>query len=216
MRFKLFTRLATLALICFFAALGCSEPVDSEPGDSEPGDSESENGDDDEISCDPESADAEECPDGTTCAYKHLEGRESTDERICHESCDTDDDCPSQRPNCTPEIVPGSKVCSEADYTPRDCDPQATGEDCECGIGDDNAVLVEGSGDDCTIVEEDVSACFEQAMTCLNACVDQTYRYELDDGQAIIADGYHQGMISDGWEPVDQTGDCAALEDDEG
>lgn len=201
MSFKWLERLKTLALIGLLAVIGCAGPADG--ADSN----------DDEIACDPTTADTEQCPAGTTCAYKHIEGRESTDEGICHESCDTDDDCPEQRPNCTPDVVWGSYACSQADYNPRNCDPQASADDCECGIGDNNAVVVEGSGDDCTIVEDGVTACFEQAMTCLNDCVDQMYRYELDDGQAIIVEGY-QGAISDGWEPVDHTGECAALEED--
>jgi hypothetical protein len=200
-------RLPTVTTLLFFFVLGtfgCSEPADDDGQD---------------ISCDPTSSDAEQCPSDTVCTYKHLSGRQPTDEGICHEYCESDADCPSHRPNCTPEVNFSPNVCSEADYNPRPCDPEATGDDCECGIGDDQAYLVEGTGDDCEILDQGVTACFEQAMTCMNACVREFYRYELGDGTAIIALGF-QGQISDGWQNDGQFQDspqsCPAIvRDDE-
>lgn len=172
-------------------------------------------GEDRDISCDSEGS-HDDCPEGTFCGVEHLEGGETTDELICQESCVDDEECPSHRPNCTSGVVSGEWVCSEAAYSPRSCEPEATGEDCECGIGDDEAYLVEGTGEDCVILEEDVTACFEQTGTCRNGCANEFFRHELGDGTAIIATGLN-GSIGDGWDSDGQALSpisCPAIEDD--
>ncbi len=185
---KLTLRLAFFLAISLVTATACSDADDETPAD-----------DHQEVECGFTDGASPDCPSGKVCTYEHTADRESTDETFCHERCNSDDDCPEHRPNCTPDIEWGSSVCSEADFRPRTCDPQATDEDCECGVSDDNAFLVQGTGDDCEIIEEEITACFEQASTCLNDCVPEFYRYELDDGTAIIAMGL-QGSISSGWE----------------
>lgn len=171
-------------LLMLFAALamGCSADADA----------------DGEIACEVTSTSRADCPDGMVCEYVHTSDRQMTDELICHEYCSSDDDCPAARPHCSPEIAWGSYVCSTANFNPRPCDPQATGDDCACGNRSNPAFRVEGTGEDCVILEEDVSACYEQANTCLNDCQPEFYRYDLGDGTAIIVLGL-QGSISEGW-----------------
>lgn len=205
-----YTKLIILLVACLCLLVACSgtdgesEEDEENPGQEEaqPEDSEENPGQEEgreKVECDFSSQESAQCPDGWVCEYEHLEGRESTQNTFCHKTCQSDDDCYAERPNCSPEISWGSYVCSEADYRPRRCDPEATGSDCECGVSDDSAFLVEGTGEDCEIIESGVTACFEQAMTCLNACQDEFYRYDLGNGQAIIALGL-QGSISPGWE----------------
>lgn len=167
---------------------------------------QSEDGD---IICEFSNTPSEDCPTGMICEYRHNADRSTTEELICHEYCSTDEECPAHRPNCSPGIAFGSYVCSAANFNPRSCDPLAEGDDCTCGIKTFPSYRVEGSGEDCEIIEEDLAFCFEQSQTCLNSCQPQFFRYDLDDGTALIVQAL-QGGISLGWQAEGQNSSPAS------
>lgn len=134
----------------------------------------------------------DECPDGQFCRL-----RDDSDEYDCVAMCDEDDEC-SEGQECYDADNIGMPICAPARPV---CSGDASQSDCDCGFhdGTDSKVfLVRGTGDDCEIVERDRTACYSQHSTCLNACVDQFFRYELGDGTALIIRGL-QGGITQGW-----------------
>lgn len=189
-------RYVLLALIVLFSLCACGEE-EAENDDSN---------DTDETISDLECEAHSECPSGMDCQISQSR---------CVERCTDDEECPEHRPYCTTDeddFMGMGAYCLDEDNSPRQCDPLATGDDCECGIGDESAYRIKGSGEDCEVLEEDLSVCFEQYNTCLNGCDPRYFEYDLGDGESLIALGL-QGQISPGWEYY-QLSDCPAIEVD--
>lgn len=134
----------------------------------------------------------EECPAGSFCLA--VDQNANGPIYRCASYCDYDEDCDAGEECYSPDSAGGPKLCSPARP---ECEPTASEGECSCStVG--SAVLVRGTGDDCEVVSADASACYWQNGTCLDACVREYYRYELDDGTALIV-GALQGEMPSGW-----------------
>lgn len=134
----------------------------------------------------------DECPDGSFC-FAVAQNDEGPVFR-CTSECDYDEDCDAGEECYSPDSAGGPKLCSPARP---ECEPTAGEGECTCStVG--SAVLVRGTGDDCEVVSTDASACYWQNGTCLDACIREYYRYELDDGTALVV-GALQGEMPPGW-----------------
>lgn len=176
-----------LALVLTAATFGCSD-VEDKSNSATP------------IDC----SGGQSCPDGTTCS------RGSGSEFRCLLECGGPTDCGDEQ-DCVSDEE-GFRVCDN----PRPvCAADAPEADCECGFKAGGAFRVSGTGEECTVVERDVDACYSQWSTCLNACVDEFFRYDLGDGTALIVRGL-QGGITEGWVNDGQSSSfpmsCPALE----
>ncbi len=175
-----------VVLTALFLAVGCSDT--EEKGDPTVGQS-----------CDG----SDSCADMQTCSTG------SKSEYRCLADCSEDADCESGQ-----ECVRDDEAFRVCDDPRPVCDGDAAEADCDCGFKPGVAFVVSGTGADCAIVERDTDACFGQWSTCLNACVDEFYRYDLGDGTALIVRGL-QGGITEGWTSDGQGGfpmSCPALD----
>lgn len=87
------------------------------------------------------------------------------------------------------------------------CDVTAVGDECPCkGFRYGPILHVSGTGEGCTVIDDDATACFWANGGCLDACIYAFYRYELDDGTALImhttANDISAGWMGDGAGPA--------------
>lgn len=95
------------------------------------------------------------------------------------------------------------------------CDVRSVGDECPCkGFKYGPVLHVSGTGEDCSVVDDDATACFWANGGCLDACFYAFYRYELGDGTALIirttAYEISPGWMADGSGPAPTS--CPAAE----
>lgn len=101
----------------------------------------------------------------------------------CAPTCTGDDDCEGDT-ECYFATYEFSPVCAP---TRPECDVLAAEDNCACnGFHIGPVVLVSGEGEDCTVLDDEATACFWAYGGCLDACIYQFYRYDLGDGTALI------------------------------